>query len=86
MTKAVPFTRMVVFGIGGSPVGRLKEEILREFNCSRFTVHHGDTKMYHDLRHQYYWNGMKQQVGDFVSRCLMCQQVKAEHQRPVGLL
>ena len=36
--------------------------------------------MYHDLRHQYYWNGMKQQVGDFVHRCLTCQLVKAEHQ------
>ena len=32
----------------------LREEILREFLCSRFTVHSGGTKMYHDLRHQYY--------------------------------
>ena len=29
---------------------------------------------------------MKQQVRDFVHRCLTCQQVKAEHQRPTGLL
>ena len=29
----------------------LIEEILREFHCSRFAVHLGDTKMYHDLRH-----------------------------------
>ena len=42
--------------------------------------------MYHDLRHQYYWSGMKRDVGDFVRRCLTCQQVKAEHQRPAGLL
>ena len=42
--------------------------------------------MYHDLRRQYYWSGMKRHVGDFVRRCLMCHQVKAEHQRPVGLL
>ena len=32
----------------------LREEILKEFHCSRFTVHPGGTKMYHDLRHQYY--------------------------------
>ena len=29
---------------------------------------------------------MKNHVGDFVRRCLTCQEVKAEHQRPIGLL
>ena len=42
--------------------------------------------MYRDLCHQYYWSGMKRHVGDFVRRCLTCQQVKAEHQKPAGLL
>ena len=42
--------------------------------------------MYQDLRRQYYWSGMKRHVGDFVRRCLMCQQIKAEHQKPAGLL
>ena len=42
--------------------------------------------MYLDLRHQYYYSEMKRQVGDFVRRCLMCQQVKDEHERAVGLL
>ena len=37
----------------------LREEILREFHCSRFFVHPGGTKMYQDLRRQYYWSGMK---------------------------
>ena len=37
----------------------LREEILREFYCSRFAVHPGGMKMYHDLRHQYYWSRMK---------------------------
>ena len=63
----------------------LREEILKEFHCSRFAMHLGNTKMYFDLRHQYYWSGMKRHVGDFVRRCLTCQKVKAEHQRPVGL-
>ena len=57
----------------------LREKILREFHCSRFTVHPGGTKMYQDLRRQYYWREMKRNVGDFVRRCLMCQHVKAEH-------
>ena len=42
--------------------------------------------MYRDLRRQYYWSGMKRNVGDFVRWCLTCQQVKAEHQRLAGLL
>ena len=42
--------------------------------------------MYQDLRCPYYWSGMKRHVGDFVRRCLMYQQVKAEHQKPAGLL
>ena len=57
----------------------LGEEILREFHYSRFVVHSGGTKMYHDLHRQYYWSGMKKHVRDFVRRCLMCYQVKAEH-------
>ena len=35
----------------------LREEILREFHCFRFSVHPGGTKMYQDLRRQYYWSG-----------------------------
>ena len=29
----------------------LREEILREFHCSRLVVHPGGTKMYQNLRH-----------------------------------
>ena len=50
----------------------LREAILREFHYSRFSVHPGGTKMYQDLRRQYYWSGMKRHVGDFVRRCLTC--------------
>ena len=64
----------------------LREEILKEFHCSRFSMHPGGTKMYQDLRRQYYWIGMKTHVGDFVRQCLTCQQVKVEHHKPAGLL
>ena len=43
----------------------LREEVLKEFHCSRFAVHPGGTKMYRDLRHQYYRSGIKRHVGDF---------------------
>ena len=44
----------------------LREEILMEFHCSRFVVDPSGTKVYQDLRRQYYWSGMKRHVGDFV--------------------
>ena len=44
----------------------LREEILREFHCSRFVMHPGGTEMYQHLRRQYYWSGMKRHIGDFV--------------------
>ena len=44
----------------------LREEILKEFHCSRFDVHPGGTKVYHDLLRQYYWSGMRKHIGDFV--------------------
>jgi hypothetical protein len=42
--------------------------------------------MYKDLKTQYWWNGMKRDVAEYVALCDTCQRVKAEHQRPVGLL
>ena len=57
----------------------LREEIRREFHCSQFAVHPGGTKMYHDLRRRYYWNGMKRHIRDFIRRCLTFQRVKVEH-------
>lgn len=42
--------------------------------------------MYHDLKQKFWWPGMKNQIADFVEKCLVCQKVKAEHQRPAGLL
>ncbi|GJS79005.1 putative reverse transcriptase domain-containing protein [Tanacetum coccineum] len=42
--------------------------------------------MYYDLRDMYWWPGMKKDIAVYVSRCLICLKVKAEHQRPPGLL
>ncbi|WKA08967.1 hypothetical protein VitviT2T_026647 [Vitis vinifera] len=65
---------------------QVKEEVMKEAHHSRFTVHLGETKMYHDLKRQYWWQGMKRDISQFVSKCLTCQQVKVEHQKPAGLL
>ena len=63
-----------------------QEVVLWEFHSSHFVVHPGGTKMYQDLKRQYWWKGMKSDVARYVGRCLTYQQVKAEHQRPAGLL
>ncbi|KAK9020566.1 hypothetical protein V6N11_010586 [Hibiscus sabdariffa] len=49
-------------------------------------MHPGSTKMYRDLKCEYYWVGLKKDVTEFVSKCMVCQRVKAEHQFPSGLL
>ena len=50
-----------------------REDVLWEFHSSHFTMHPGDTKMYQDLKRQYWWKGMKSDVARFVGRCLTCQ-------------
>ncbi|KAL0556122.1 hypothetical protein IC582_004632 [Cucumis melo] len=64
----------------------VKTVLLSEAHSSPFTMHPGSMKMYQDLRRVYWWRNMKRKVVDFVSRCLVCQQVKAPRQKPVGLL
>lgn len=51
-----------------------------------FSIHSGATKMYKDLRHDYSWSFMKIDVPWYIEMCLICRQVKAEHQRPHGKL
>ena len=42
--------------------------------------------MYHDLKSYYWWSGMKREIAEYVARCLTCQRIKTEHQKPGGLL
>ena len=67
-------------------VDDLRKELLEEAHYSAYSVHPGSTKMYHTLKDTYWWNGMKKDVAEFVTKCLTCQQVKLEHQRQGGLL
>ncbi|RVW70732.1 Transposon Ty3-G Gag-Pol polyprotein [Vitis vinifera] len=66
--------------------GNLRRELLEEAHCSKFAIHPGGTKMYKDLRQNYWWSGMKCDIAQFVAQCLVCQQVKVEHKRPAGSL
>ena len=64
----------------------LKAEILHEAHHSKYIIHPGVTKMFQDMKRVYWWPGMKRDVATFVAKCLTCQQVKSEHQRPGGQL
>ncbi|GKF59619.1 putative reverse transcriptase domain-containing protein [Tanacetum coccineum] len=57
-----------------------------EAHKSKYSVHTRTVKMYYDFRDRHWWPGMKKGITMYVSKCLTCLKVKAEHQRPSGLL
>ena len=63
-----------------------KERIMAEAHAAPYSVHPGSTKMYRDLKKNYWWDGMKKDIALYVEKCHTCRQVKAEHQRPAGML
>ena len=65
---------------------QLKKELLKESHDSTLSTHPGSTKIYRDLKSYYWWSGMKKDIAEYVARCLTCQRVKTEHQKPGGLL
>ena len=64
----------------------LRNEIMVEGHSTKCFMHPGSTKMYHNLRSRFWWNNMKREVAAFMSRCMTCQLVKVEHQKPPGVL
>ncbi|GKB77378.1 putative reverse transcriptase domain-containing protein, partial [Tanacetum coccineum] len=66
--------------------GDTRPLIMHESHKSKYSIHPGADKMYHDLKMLYWWPNMKADIATYVSKCLTCAKVKAEHQRPSGLL
>ncbi|GKE06437.1 putative reverse transcriptase domain-containing protein [Tanacetum coccineum] len=66
--------------------GDLRTVIMHESHQSKYSIHPGSDKMYWDMKKLYWWPNMKADIATYVSRCLNCAKVKAEHQRPSGLL
>nr|GEW48190.1 reverse transcriptase domain-containing protein [Tanacetum cinerariifolium] len=66
--------------------GDVRTLIMDEAHKSMYSIHPGAHKMYYDLRDRYWWPGMKKDITEYVSKCLTCLKVNAEHQRPSGLL
>nr|GFA52386.1 reverse transcriptase domain-containing protein [Tanacetum cinerariifolium] len=66
--------------------GRLRDLIMHESHKSKYSIYPGSTKMYQDLRKMYWWPNMKADIATYVSQCITCAKVKAEHLKPSGLL
>ncbi|KAA0042468.1 hypothetical protein E6C27_scaffold246G00150 [Cucumis melo var. makuwa] len=67
-------------------ISELKNAILEEAHSSAYAMHPSSTKMYRTLKKTYWWPGMKQEIAEYVDRCLICQQVKPVKHRPGGFL
>jgi hypothetical protein len=64
----------------------IRELILKEAHEIAYSIHPGSKKMYQDLKKRFWWYDMKKEIAEYVAVCDRCQRIKAEHQRPVGLL
>jgi hypothetical protein len=64
----------------------LHKKIFDEAHTSKYSIHPCSTKMYHDLKAQFWWTRMKRETTRYVAECNTCQRVKADHMRPAGLL
>ncbi|GJW77581.1 putative reverse transcriptase domain-containing protein [Tanacetum coccineum] len=66
--------------------GDLRTLIMHESHKSKYSIHPGSDKMYQDLKKLYWRPNMKAEIVTYVSKCLTCAKVKAECQKPSGLL
>nr|GEV39014.1 putative reverse transcriptase domain-containing protein [Tanacetum cinerariifolium] len=66
--------------------GDLRSMIMYESCKSKYSIHLDFKKMYQDMKKLYWWPNMKADIATYVSKCLACVKVKAEHQRPSRLL
>jgi hypothetical protein len=62
----------------------VRQQILDEAHLSRYSIHPGSTKMYHDLKKHYWWTKMKIEIACYVARCDTCRCVKAIHTKTAG--
>ncbi|GKE84685.1 putative reverse transcriptase domain-containing protein [Tanacetum coccineum] len=66
--------------------GGLRDLVMHESHKSKYSILPRSNKMYQDLKLLYWWSNMKADIAIYVSKCLTCAKVKAEHQKLSGLL
>ncbi|GAU50876.1 hypothetical protein TSUD_411060 [Trifolium subterraneum] len=60
--------------------------ILEEFHSSPIGGHMGVTKTLARLQANFWWDGMRKDIQQFIAQCSICQQMKYETKRTPGLL
>ncbi|GJY97393.1 putative reverse transcriptase domain-containing protein [Tanacetum coccineum] len=66
--------------------GDLRTLIMHESHKLKYSIHPSFDKMYQDMKLLYWWPNMKADIATYVSKCLTCLRVKAEHQKPSGFM
>ena len=57
----------------------LRNKIIAEAHDSRYSIYPSSNNIYHDLNQNYWWDGVKKEIVEYVPKCPNCKQVKAEH-------
>nr|GEU93579.1 reverse transcriptase domain-containing protein [Tanacetum cinerariifolium] len=66
--------------------GNLRDLIMHESHKLKYSIHPGSDKMYQGLKKLYWWPNMEAIIAKYINKCLTCSRVKAECQKPSGLL
>jgi hypothetical protein len=64
----------------------IKKTIFDEAHMSKFSIHLGSTKMYQDLKRNFWWSNMKVDIDKYVAECDTCHRMKASHLKSTGVL
>jgi hypothetical protein len=64
----------------------IKKTIYDEAHMSKFSIHPGSTKMYQDLKQNFWWSNMKVDIAKYVAECDTCHRMKASHLKSAGVL
>ena len=67
-------------------VGDIRKVVMKETHDVPYVGHLGYQKIVAAVRKQYYWPSMKNDVPQYIARCMECQKVKVENRHPAGLL
>jgi hypothetical protein len=64
----------------------IRKTIFDEGHMSKFSIHPGSTKMYQDLKQNFWWSNMKVDIAKYVAECDTCHRMKASHLKSAGVL
>ena len=64
----------------------IQKTIFDEAHLSKFSIHPGSTKMYQDLKENFWLSNMKVDIAKYVSECDTCHRMKASHLKSAGVL